>query len=437
MNDKLVIRAATHYRNWIQRHSLEPLTEQTQTIIFNLTNANQKIHQMREWSARFLKGMAPRIQVEIGKERVRHIGIMNRQVYATISEEMIQDLKDIIVRNVNNCLALMQAMTSEEASYVPSTKEAIQELTVINNEWSEVTYKQGILSVNIGNVSLTDGIEEVDLGDFILCLNIDDPTGPKLKVIAVNPIKGSMGYYHPHIKDESLCEGDGKDIMRDALRHGRLEDYFRIAESIVRTYNEDSPYEPLQDWYNPDRENQICCDRCDDWICIDEMYCCDECNVNFCYECGTINECKQCDQCCCEKCLSACIDCGQSICGSCRDNCHDCKGTYCVNCMSICIDCHIYHCPGCNTSCLKCANRVCYECQKECLFCGDIYCHNCIDMTCEQCCQHSCYNCINTCSSCEKQMCIDCFDESCEHCGISICKPCTIDHNCLLRETSN
>jgi hypothetical protein len=55
---------------------------------------------------------------------------------------------------------------------------------------------------------------------------------------------------HPHVLDDHLCEGEGRQAIHAALTAGRLVDFFHLVKGILETYNEDSPYEALSDWYS-------------------------------------------------------------------------------------------------------------------------------------------------------------------------------------------
>ncbi len=446
MNDRLVVRAANHYRNWMRKNALEPIDEHREKIANQIKWLEGRSRHLGTWAKRFMAGMTPRVQVEVGKLSARHIGTPSPKVYADIATKMIPDIRDRMIQVLNKCSALMTSMVSEEAGVTPGVKEVIQELTIVNNAWDEVTYQEGILSVNIGNVSLDDGNEEIDLGDFILRLNLDDPMGKLvygegnhqikgLLVEAVDPVEGATGYCHPHVRNGQLCEGDGGDIMQLALRQGRLEDYFRIVEATMNTYNESSPYEPLSDWYDPNREGQSCCDACGEWWSDDSTFYCSSCDACLCENCNTISECRSCSEWYCDECIFGCKGCGESVCNGCSVNCSNCRNIYCKKCTTECSDCSNHSCQDCSAVC-SCDGEVCHECRKECCYCGDTYCNDCLTI-CEKCGEHACDSCLKECPSCDKEMCENCVDNSCDHCGVSMCELCEEDHNCLLTEVGN
>jgi len=445
MNNKLVVRAANHYRKWMQKNSLEPISEFRERIANQIEWLEGSSKTLGRWTKRFMAGMTPRVQVEVGKPSARHIGTPNPGVYAEIANKMVPDLKDRMIHAMNKCESLMQSMVSDEVCQPLGVKEAVQELTIINDAWDEVTYQEGVLSVNIGNVSLDDGNEEIDLGDFILRVNLDSPMGKAdhsnsrlvsgLLVEAVEPVYGSGGICHPHVKDGKLCSGDGGDIMQLALRQGRLEDYFRIVEAVMNTYNDDSPYEPLSDWYDPDREGQSMCDVCEEWWSDESTFYCSSCSVNMCENCNTVSECQGCSEWYCQECMSGCEGCGESVCTGCISSCSGCNNGYCKGCTTECSQCSNRSCQECSTVC-SCDDEVCQECRKECCYCGDTYCDECLTI-CEKCGEYACDECLKNCPSCDKEMCTTCVENSCDHCGVPMCGLCESDHECLLAEVSN
>ncbi len=445
MNDRLVVRAATHYRKWMCKNALEPISEHREKIARQIEWLEGRSKILGRWTKRFMSGMTPRVQVEVGKMSARHIGTPNPGVYDDIANRMIPDLRDSMVFTLNKTVSLVKSMVSDEVCKPLGVKEAVEELTIINDAWDEVTYQEGVLSVNIGNVSLDDGTEEIDLGSFVLRVNVKNPMGKAyqdggrlvsgLLVEAVDPVYGATGYCHPHVKNGALCAGDGDDIMLVALRQGRLEDYFRIVEAIMNTYNDDSPYEPLSDWYDPDREGQACCDVCSEWYSDEDIFSCSSCSVSMCQNCNTVNECQGCNEWYCEECMTGCEGCAESVCDSCLTRCSGCNHGYCKGCTTECSQCSNRSCQECSTVC-SCDEEVCQECRQECCYCGDTYCDNCLTI-CEQCGEYACDDCLKECPCCDKEMCANCIKNSCEHCGVSMCVTCEDEHNCLLTGISN
>lgn len=435
MNERLILRAATNYRNWMYKCSLAPIAEHKTMIMEKMEYMQNRLEQIRSWSGRFLKGMTPRIQIEVGKSSAKHISTPSIEVYRNLVENMVPDLTQGLIRDLQNTSFILKAMVGEEACHPLSIKKAIEELTIVNKEWDKVTYKSGVLSVPIGPIILDDKEETVDLGDFVIHLNLNHPL-VGLSIEAVNPVKGNEGYCHPHVKDGSLCAGEGEDIMQDALIQGRLEDYFRIVEAIVHTYNASSPYEPLSDWYAPSREGQSLCDICEEWNNDDYNTYCAGCNQTFCDNCNTSSECKSCEEWYCDECMSSCSGCGDVVCNSCNKECCDCDKTFCKDCIKECTKCSNEFCEECSVVCSKCGDDICHECIQECCNCGDTLCDSCMTVTCEKCGERPCEDCVEICPSCDKKVCVNCVSP-CDDCGVSMCCLCKDEHNCLLAGISS
>ena len=93
-----------------------------------------------------------------------------------------------------------------------------------------------------------------------------------------------------------LCEGEGRPLIRQALRQGRLADFFLIVRQILATYNSGSAYVQLDQWSGRD------CPDCGTSLNEDESICCTDCETDVCGECA-----------------GDCSACGSSVCGECQD----------------------------------------------------------------------------------------------------------------------
>ena len=94
----------------------------------------------------------------------------------------------------------------------------------------------------------------VYLGPFEIRLQWARPTRgdmPAYRVIAKDPhpAEGRDNVTHPHVMDEILCEGEGRHAVRQALKQGRLLDFFTLVAGILRTYNPESPFVELVLWH--------------------------------------------------------------------------------------------------------------------------------------------------------------------------------------------
>jgi len=398
MNDKLVWRAAAKYREWIKKVTARP--PELTTIETYLASMQNKSTELGAWVRRFIAGNTQRSQVSSNK--IEHFGICNPQVYDSIATCMIPDISVDLISSIQVLTESMRRMVDRKPTAIPTQKEAMEEIRAIMHAWPQVEYNRGKLSVVIENVVLEDDNEGVYLGSFMVYLDLSNPLNKGFTVESLDMIESPNGYYHPHVSGNGLCTGDGALPMKEALIQGRLEDYFRIVEAILRTYNQDSPYESLQEWYDPDHEGQFYCEHCYEWRD-------DECSV-WCSGCET----QYCDNC----------DPG----GGC---CEDCGEWYCSNCCTSCNSCSETICNGCKVECQKCGEDYCDECMKSCAYCGDKMCEDC-SVTCECCGDESCTSCVDKeCSQCHESICKGC-QQTCDHCGTHMCPSCKKEHNCLL-----
>ncbi|QEG00143.1 hypothetical protein Mal15_42120 [Stieleria maiorica] len=138
---------------------------------------------------------------------------------------------------------------------------------------------------------------------------------------------------HPHVQSEALCEGDGQQPIKHALADGRLYDFFLIVRQILQTYNPDSAYISLGDWFgvecgdcgaNVDEDDTCRCDRCGRRTCSDCSCGCEACDESFCHDCTSI--CEGCRSYYCNGCMESCDRCGESFCKHCltENQCDDC-----------------------------------------------------------------------------------------------------------------
>ena len=212
--------------------------------------------------------------------------------------------------------------------------ELIADLNGLETEFGdvEINLKAKTLAVTTDPIEL-DG---VDLGRFRIHLQLRylGQSHP-YRVIALDPTSaGSCDETtHPHVQSESLCEGDGYRAIKQALAEGRLYDFFLIVSQILQTYNPDSAYVRLEDWFGRECRDcgasidpdDICrCCRCDAEHCDRCGVYCLSCSSNVCDDCSA--RCKSCDERHCDACLSTCRTCGESFCPDCltEEYCDDC-----------------------------------------------------------------------------------------------------------------
>ena len=387
MNEKLVRRAARKYRDWLVSQTQSPVMHQKIYVLNLVHMANSRALQIEKWAERFFRGANQRVQ-KSEWDNEPHMGIMCPSAYEKIVTRMIPELGEDVINSIRQTTETLRSLAIQEVITVISPKESIDEIRAIADAWENVKFKENILSVLVEDVTLEDDCQDVSLGSFWINLNLTCPLSD-LKIESVDCVESENGFTHPHVsRGGGLCMGEGGHLSQEALCQGRLEDYFRIIEAVLRTYNESSPYEKLQEWYDPSHEDEFYCENCNEWRS-------DESNVY----------------------------------------CEGCQTTYCDHCAecSCCSECGNWYCDECSTSCESCQETICTECAKSCSVCSNTMCSECLEQ-CVVCDSHYCEECKTTCSECNKTVCKDCNDNSCEHCGVPSCPSCLEKHNCLLVE---
>lgn len=228
------------------------------------------------------------------------------------------------------------------------------------------------LRKDVNNVVLEDddGCCQTELGDFEILLRIAIEASKALEVEAntfrVQPEGNNntcKGYPHPHIADDGhMCFGDHEAFVTGLLSQGLFDAAFDSVESIVNTYNEDSPYVPLSQW-------GASCAECGN---SGADYFCDRCGAEICESCERYSEVNDCSL--CPQCVSICVECNTVIKrDSSKDQaCEGCSGTLCPRCF----DKLGGFCDSCGEEC-NCGNRANKGDIFQCSECGDCICNDC------------------------------------------------------------
>jgi len=376
-----------------------------------IDTAYDKINQLRVWTDKLFYGVTRRIQ-RSPWDKTNHEGILSESVYNSVAQEMIPDMCTTTIDHIKLVIA---HLTNASRPTVVSLRQLIEEIDVISKRWDDIKYKDGRLSILVKSIILDDDEENVNLGNFRISIDIIEPIN-SLRIIAVTGEESYNGFFHPHVADEELCEGNGQYSLSLAIDQGRLEDYFDLVEKILRTYNPESPHTPLSSWYSPDREGSFYCVCCEEWKDEYDQVSCDGCDSIQCANCADGAMCDTCEQWYCDNCIQSCNCCHAPMCNECTLICEDCSDQICSECLSTCNSCGSDRCINCDTQCECCGYSICSDCKEMCKYCGEAVCKDCL---CE------------TCSDCGERVCVDCACE-CNHCGTYSCPPCDKKHKCLL-----
>ncbi len=187
--------------------------------------------------------------------------------------------------------------------------------------------KEKCISVEIEPIEL----EGVLLGPFQIRLDLAKlpflERKAVYKVIAREPNRPACNetVTHPHVRGDLLCEGDAASSINNALLDGRLCDFFLLVQSVLRTYNSDSPYVKLEYWEG------VPCYDCGCVVDGDYRFQCQGCENDFCNDC--VSACSQCGFTACHSCMGACDICEQALCDGCRKTCRKCRESFCGSCV--------------------------------------------------------------------------------------------------------
>lgn len=288
--------------------------------------------------------------LELARRLHRFAGEM--QEIATVSRKMMLALGnewlaatercclnvDRLLDNMPYSISRIRQFTDAQGKEVPNLSTLIQELGQVEQEFGsiEIDAEKGTVSATTEPITLDD----IYLGPFSIQLEVAQIDelyhASPYRVVALepNPATSDEGVTHPHITSEKLCEGDGCAAVVAALEEGRFSDFFCLVRSILNTYNPDSPYVSLSDWFGEP------CYDCGYTVSGDSSYFCSFCEHTFCEECVT--SCRSCDETICVGCAVKCQCCEDPVCPKCaRIRCSECENVCCESCIEegLCPDC--------------------------------------------------------------------------------------------------
>jgi len=195
----------------------------------------------------------------------------------------------------------------------PNPRQVYEELLATRDEFDDFEFdlRQQTLSVTTDSITL----EETLLGRFRIVLdfaNLSANVCYRVVAETPHPAASQLDATHPHVMNERLCEGDGGAALEEALRTGRMCDFFQIINLTLQTYNASSAYASLNEW-----EEGAECRACGDRLSEDDSYCCDDCGATTCENCCTC--CQHCGVSACDSCIQSCPNCGEKSCSACLD----------------------------------------------------------------------------------------------------------------------
>lgn len=234
--------------------------------------------------------------------------------------------------------ALTARLPQVPVSRVVPIREIYQDLVALASEFPAVDFEMSEQRLSVTTPEVT--LENVPLGAFEIRWHWQRSASPNYRVIALDPHAAAEreNVTHPHVMDEQLCEGDSHVAIREAANQGRLLDFFTLVASGLRSYNPDSPFVALEDWfgarcsdcgYSTGSDDGYTCEKCSESICSDCEASCRGCDYSYCSRC--VATCRGCENGYCRDCLTACSECHQRFCSGCiveKERCSDCHEEY-------------------------------------------------------------------------------------------------------------
>ena len=255
---------------------------------------------------------------------------------------MLSELARLTTDARDQCI--LQVHRNSEPAVVANTARLIEdECLALFNEFDKVVVTDTTITVRTETIVLDhDGDYETNLGRFDVRFRVaDDKDEISYTVRAVDKEPNSDDSYHPHVREDTLCEGSGATGIAQALQDGRIFDAMVIIQQVMQTYNHDSTYSDLENWH----QAKTPCDRCGDSVPTSDVHTCADCKREL-----------------CDDCAAACDSCDCTVCPSCRVRCCDCNGVVCPDCQNSCFTCGCVVCDGCVKVQPGTQHRLCSEC---------------------------------------------------------------------------
>ena len=268
---------------------------------------------------------------QIRRAQLRGWHLAARELHSDLSYSLI---------SLSDQLAVIRERLPRSQVVEPSVSAnaLYRDLLALNETFGEMDFDLAAkrLSLTTDPISL----EGVYLGPFEIQLQwsrSSQGSAPAYRVIAKDPhpAESRDNVTHPHVCDEVLCEGDGHHPIRKALTQGRLLDFFTLVQSVLRTYNSESPFVELALWRGSS------CSDCGAVVDEEYSYSCHKCGDTICGECES--SCGGCEESCCSSCIASCVGCEESFCRSCLKICAGCHRRVCQGCLEEderCTKCH-------------------------------------------------------------------------------------------------
>lgn len=255
--------------------------------------------------------------------------------YPAAFQRCLEQLKQTHARLIHELSTGHSELTAiKQPTAIPSLRELAAELISLPQEFDETSIDWSAQEIVVRTPAVI--LSDVNLGEFEIRFRWSElGDSQPYRIISLSQT-GDDDVHHPHVQEETLCEGEGKIPINQALADGRLGDFFLLVQQILQTYNPGSAYVPLDRWWNSS------CADCDDSMSHDESRPCSICEHQI-----------------CEYCRRNCTACGDHLCSSCADTCETCDDTFCRDCLANCESCGECCCQPCLS------DQTCSSCLEE------------------------------------------------------------------------
>ncbi len=187
------------------------------------------------------------LQRLITRKRNQHITDLETRLRAR-KEELRRRMVDTYAKHLEMIALVREIQNLGKRQTVAEAIEATKQCVF----WKFTGAQDGDLSWISGDaiiryVNDKQGIDwTTNLGQFKLTIRGSD------QAILIQPFSGNTrlknGYYHPHISGESFCWGTASDEIVEAQAYIQFERILQLAQSILCSYNPDSPYVRLEEF---------------------------------------------------------------------------------------------------------------------------------------------------------------------------------------------
>jgi len=162
------------------------------------------------------------------------------------AEESVRGYRENIATLINTItqnkkmIESLSLMLKELGGALEKKIEEIKKLPFV----TKVNLSSRGIRVDIKKVYITHNKEKVEIGEFYIYLLPNS-----IKIYNKTPIKlRNVIQHHPHIEEETICFGEGKEKAYELLGELKLKELVYFLYLYLKTYNPDDNYSKIEDW---------------------------------------------------------------------------------------------------------------------------------------------------------------------------------------------